>query len=118
MKMSPSYFKSQELMIRRVVGLRGLKVRLVTVLLVVNSMTLSVDGVGAVVGGLVTNVFVSATSGDESTVFVTRVRDGDRLWHRNEDRLRQSDWMRHGHRMRDRDRFRNYQRHLNRESNR
>jgi len=100
-------------MIRRVVGLGGLKVRLVTILLVVNSMTLSIDGVGAVVCGLVTKVFVSATSSDESVV-VTRLRNRDRLWHRNEDRLRQSDWMRYGDRMWDRDWFRNYQRHLNR----
>lgn len=100
-------------MIPRVVGLGGLEMRLITILLVIDTMTLCVAGVGTVVGSLMSNVFVSSTPSGKSIVIVTRLRDRDGLWHRDEDRLRQSDWMRHGDWMRYRDWLRDHQRHLN-----
>jgi len=98
-------------MIRRVVRLRWLELGLlITVLLVVGFVALR--GISVIVDRLVANMIISASSGN-ATFIVTRLRNRDRLWHRDENRFSQSNRMRYGDWMRHRHRFRYQEGHLN-----
>lgn len=102
-------FTFRKLMIR-VVGMGGLKVLLTIVSLIVHySVTLDIHVVAAV-AGIVANVVVSSVAC--SDVVVARLRDRDRLWHRDEDRLGECNRMRHRHRMWYRYRLGHHQRYL------
>lgn len=73
--------------------------RLIDGLLVVAcSVTLSVDGIGVSITGLVADVIVFFRDRGAAAI-VCRLRDRDRFWHRDEDRLGERDRMWHWYRM-------------------